>query len=157
MNTHLEYPQGHNRSSVISWFGCCSGLHIFLIIQQKYLWCSGEGKLEKQFRMTCVGCDLFVCYRSEEDLELAPFIYIVDGAVSSVAAETNPHVHLTWTFFDRFNLFFLFCKLKVMKTVGCSCTPLHQSVARWTCASCHWSRRPGTTFSNNKYVMLFLD
>ena len=108
VNTHLEYPQGHNRSSVLSWFGCCSGLHIFLIIQQKYLWCSGEGKLEKQFRMTCVGCDLFVCYRSEEDLELAPFIYIVDGAVSSVAAETNPHVQLMWTFFDRFNLFFYF-------------------------------------------------
>ncbi|OEL17461.1 UPF0235 protein [Dichanthelium oligosanthes] len=51
----------------------------------------GEGKLEKQFRMSCVGCDLFVCYRSEEDLELAPFIYVVDGALSSVAAETNPH------------------------------------------------------------------
>ncbi|KAK1594268.1 hypothetical protein QYE76_017639 [Lolium multiflorum] len=51
----------------------------------------GEGKLEKQFRMTCVGCDLFVCYRSGEDLELAPFIYVVDGALSSVAAETNPH------------------------------------------------------------------
>lgn len=42
--------------------------------------------------MTCVGCDLFVCYRSEEDLELAPYIYVVDGALSSVAAETNPHV-----------------------------------------------------------------
>ncbi|KAL6871581.1 hypothetical protein ACP4OV_014410 [Aristida adscensionis] len=51
----------------------------------------GEGKLEKQFRMSCVGCDLFVCYRSEEDLDLAPFIYVVDGALSSVAAETNPH------------------------------------------------------------------
>ncbi|CAN6223012.1 unnamed protein product, partial [Urochloa humidicola] len=51
----------------------------------------GEGKLEKQFRMSCVGCDLFVCYRSEEDLEHAPFIYVVDGALSSVAAETNPH------------------------------------------------------------------
>ncbi|KAJ6824847.1 UPF0235 proteinisoform X1 [Iris pallida] len=50
----------------------------------------GEGKLEKQFRMTCMGCELFVCYRSEEDLELAPFIYVVDGALSSVAAETNP-------------------------------------------------------------------
>ncbi|XP_026656419.1 UPF0235 protein At5g63440-like isoform X2 [Phoenix dactylifera] len=50
----------------------------------------GEGKLEKQFRMTCTGCELFVCYRSEEDLEGAPFIYVVDGALSSVAAETNP-------------------------------------------------------------------
>ncbi|BAF21320.1 UPF0235 protein At5g63440 isoform X1 [Oryza sativa Japonica Group] len=51
----------------------------------------GEGKLEKQFRMSCLGCGLFVCYRSEEELELAPFIYVVDGALSSVAAETNPH------------------------------------------------------------------
>ncbi|OAY72669.1 UPF0235 protein [Ananas comosus] len=50
----------------------------------------GEGKMEKQFRMICVGCELFVCYRSEEDLELAPFVYIVDGALSSVVAETNP-------------------------------------------------------------------
>ncbi|PKU79457.1 hypothetical protein MA16_Dca000802 [Dendrobium catenatum] len=50
----------------------------------------GEGKLEKQFRMSCVGCELLVCYRSEEDLELASLIYIVDGALSSVAAETNP-------------------------------------------------------------------
>ncbi|XP_039133024.1 UPF0235 protein At5g63440 isoform X2 [Dioscorea cayenensis subsp. rotundata] len=50
----------------------------------------GEGMLEKQFRMSCVGCDLLVCYRSAEDLDLAPFIYVVDGALSSVAAETNP-------------------------------------------------------------------
>ncbi|RRT53071.1 hypothetical protein B296_00046331 [Ensete ventricosum] len=50
----------------------------------------GEGKLEKQFRMSCSGCELFVCYRSEETLEHATFIYIVDGALSSVAAETNP-------------------------------------------------------------------
>ncbi|XP_010248976.1 PREDICTED: UPF0235 protein At5g63440-like isoform X2 [Nelumbo nucifera] len=50
----------------------------------------GEGKLEKQFRMSCMGCGLFVCYRAEEDLETAPFIYIVDGSLSSVAAETNP-------------------------------------------------------------------
>nr|CAB3456345.1 unnamed protein product [Digitaria exilis] len=27
----------------------------------------------------------------KEDLEHAPFIYVVDGALSSVAAETNPH------------------------------------------------------------------
>ncbi|KAF6150057.1 hypothetical protein GIB67_002839 [Kingdonia uniflora] len=52
----------------------------------------GEGKLEKQFRMACIGCGLFVCYRSEEDLESAPFIYVVDGAVSSISAETNPQV-----------------------------------------------------------------
>ncbi|KAG6517325.1 hypothetical protein ZIOFF_020710 [Zingiber officinale] len=50
----------------------------------------GEGKLEKQYRMNCVGCELFVCYRSEEVLEHASFIYIVDGALSSIAAETNP-------------------------------------------------------------------
>jgi hypothetical protein len=58
--------------------------------------------------MSCVGCDLFVCYRSEEELELAPFIYVVDGALSSVAAETNPHVHIMETFFDHFNLIFDF-------------------------------------------------
>lgn len=52
----------------------------------------GEGKLEKQFRMNCVGCELFVFYRSEEDLEGASFIYVVDGALSTVAAETNPQV-----------------------------------------------------------------
>eukprot|EP00262_Sarcandra_glabra_P021839 TRINITY_DN939_c1_g1_i2.p1 TRINITY_DN939_c1_g1~~TRINITY_DN939_c1_g1_i2.p1 ORF type:complete len:170 (+),score=21.77 TRINITY_DN939_c1_g1_i2:106-615(+) len=50
----------------------------------------GEGKLEKQFRMTCMGCGLFVCYRSDEDSEVAQYIYVVDGALSSVAAETNP-------------------------------------------------------------------
>ncbi|XP_009616970.1 UPF0235 protein At5g63440 isoform X2 [Nicotiana tabacum] len=50
----------------------------------------GEGKLEKQFRMSCKGCGLFVCYRSEEDLETASFIYVVDGALSTIAAETNP-------------------------------------------------------------------
>lgn len=44
--------------------------------------------------MTCTGCELLVCYRSDEDLELAPFIYVVDGALSSVAAETNPQVHM---------------------------------------------------------------
>lgn len=58
---------------------------------------SGEGKLEKQFRMSCVGCELFVCYRSEEDLEHAPYIYVVDGALSSVAAETNPQVRNIFT------------------------------------------------------------
>ncbi|KAJ8772293.1 hypothetical protein K2173_027470 [Erythroxylum novogranatense] len=50
----------------------------------------GEGKLEKQFRMNCMGCGLFVCYRAEEDLDFASFVYIVDGALSTVAAETNP-------------------------------------------------------------------
>ncbi|KAK9120070.1 hypothetical protein Scep_018163 [Stephania cephalantha] len=50
----------------------------------------GEGKMEKQFRMACVGCGLFVCYRAEESLEFASFIYVVDGGLSSIAAETNP-------------------------------------------------------------------
>ncbi|CAI9113085.1 OLC1v1013621C2 [Oldenlandia corymbosa var. corymbosa] len=50
----------------------------------------GEGKLEKQFRMNCVTCGLFVCYRAEEDLYSASVIYVVDGALSSIAAETNP-------------------------------------------------------------------
>jgi hypothetical protein len=57
-----------------------------------YVWfvTSGEGKMERQFRMNCIGCELFVCYRAEENLETASFIYIVDGALSAVAAETNP-------------------------------------------------------------------
>uniref|UniRef100_A0A0D3BFF6 Myb-like domain-containing protein n=3 Tax=Brassica oleracea var. oleracea TaxID=109376 RepID=A0A0D3BFF6_BRAOL len=50
----------------------------------------GEVKLERQFRMNCIGCELFVCYRAEESLETAAFVYIVDGALSAVAAETNP-------------------------------------------------------------------
>ncbi|XP_019093881.1 PREDICTED: UPF0235 protein At5g63440-like isoform X1 [Camelina sativa] len=50
----------------------------------------GEGKIERQFRMNCIGCELFVCYRAEESLETTSFIYIVDGALSAVAAETNP-------------------------------------------------------------------
>ncbi|TVU39630.1 hypothetical protein EJB05_13057 [Eragrostis curvula] len=66
------------------------GSKVWTLVNNLQIKC-GEGKLEKQFRMSCVGCDLFVCYRSEEDLELAPFIYVVDGALSSVAAETNPH------------------------------------------------------------------
>eukprot|EP00249_Psilotum_nudum_P010079 c22319_g1_i2 orf=214-912(+) len=50
----------------------------------------GEGKVERQFRMNCAGCGLFVCYRPEEDLNTASYIYVADGALSSVAAETNP-------------------------------------------------------------------
>lgn len=46
--------------------------------------------------MNCIGCGLFVCYRAEEDLETASFIYIVDGALSTVAAETNPQVPLNF-------------------------------------------------------------
>lgn len=56
----------------------------------KHLLKRGEGMVERQFRMKCTGCELFVCYRSEEDLETAPLLYITDGALSSVAAETNP-------------------------------------------------------------------
>lgn len=54
--------------------------------------CRGEGKVEKQYRMKCGGCGLFVLYRSEEDLEAAPYLYVTEGALSSVAAETNPQV-----------------------------------------------------------------
>ncbi|XP_021847604.1 UPF0235 protein At5g63440 isoform X2 [Spinacia oleracea] len=50
----------------------------------------GEGMIEKQHRMNCLGCGLFVCYRAEEELEHASFIYIIDGALSTIAAETNP-------------------------------------------------------------------
>ncbi|XP_073272330.1 UPF0235 protein At5g63440-like [Primulina huaijiensis] len=50
----------------------------------------GEGKVEKQFRMNCVGCELLVYYRAEEDVTSASFIYVVDGALSTIAAETNP-------------------------------------------------------------------
>ncbi|XP_065876693.1 uncharacterized protein [Euphorbia lathyris] len=56
---------------------------------EKVLLKRGEGKLEKQFRMNCMGCGLFVCYRAE-DLEFTSFIYVIDGALSTVAAETNP-------------------------------------------------------------------
>ncbi|KAL1563640.1 UPF0235 protein isoform X2 [Salvia divinorum] len=49
-----------------------------------------EGKVERQYRMNCVGCELFVCYRAEEDLESTSYIYVVDGALSTIAAETNP-------------------------------------------------------------------
>lgn len=51
--------------------------------------------------MKCNGCGLFVCYRCEEDLEAAPYLYVTDGALSSVAAETNPQVSesdLQWIF-----------------------------------------------------------
>eukprot|EP00271_Cylindrocystis_brebissonii_P006738 TRINITY_DN19525_c0_g1_i1.p1 TRINITY_DN19525_c0_g1~~TRINITY_DN19525_c0_g1_i1.p1 ORF type:complete len:273 (+),score=62.39 TRINITY_DN19525_c0_g1_i1:383-1201(+) len=52
----------------------------------------GETKVEKQFRMKCANptCELFVCYRSEESVEAAKFIYMLNGALSAVAAETNP-------------------------------------------------------------------
>ncbi|KAK3040642.1 hypothetical protein RJ639_026963 [Escallonia herrerae] len=50
----------------------------------------GEGKLEKQFRMNCMNCGLLVCYRAEEDLESASYIYVIDGALSAIAAETHP-------------------------------------------------------------------
>ncbi|XP_004497424.1 UPF0235 protein At5g63440 [Cicer arietinum] len=50
----------------------------------------GQGKLEKQYRMNCIGCGLFVCYRAESDFDTSSFIYVLDGALSTVAAETNP-------------------------------------------------------------------
>nr|AFK43511.1 unknown [Lotus japonicus] len=49
-----------------------------------------QGKVEKQFRMNCIGCALFVCYRAEHDFDSSSFIYVLDGALSTVAAETNP-------------------------------------------------------------------
>lgn len=54
--------------------------------------------MEKQYRMKCGGCGLFVCYRCEEDLEAALYLYVTDGALSSVAAETNPQVTRYSTF-----------------------------------------------------------
>ncbi|XP_024525762.1 UPF0235 protein At5g63440 isoform X3 [Selaginella moellendorffii] len=50
----------------------------------------GEGRAEKQYRMKCSGCGLFVCYRAEEDLQAAELLYVIDGSLSSMAAETNP-------------------------------------------------------------------
>lgn len=44
--------------------------------------------------MNCVGCELLVCYRAEEDMASASFVYVVDGALSTIAAETNPQVTL---------------------------------------------------------------
>lgn len=56
----------------------------------KHLLNRGEGKVERQFRMLCGGCQLFVAYRSEESPESAKILYVAPGALSSVAAETNP-------------------------------------------------------------------
>lgn len=116
-----------------------------------YVWfvTSGEGKMERQFRMNCIGCELFVCYRAEENLETASFIYIVDGALSAVAAETNPQVWLvSYNFFNS--------KIKNLKInmlwrhTGCTCTSLHFPTRRWTCSGCNRSGRPCTTLSNHK-------
>ena len=71
---------------------CTFGGRICFIVTTESFYCSGEGKLEKQFRMNCIGCGLFVIYRSEEDLDSASFIYVVDGALSTIAAETNRQV-----------------------------------------------------------------
>ncbi|GJN25069.1 hypothetical protein PR202_gb12853 [Eleusine coracana subsp. coracana] len=49
-----------------------------------------EGPESDLFVYYCKHCASHVLI-TEEDLELAPFIYVVDGALSSVAAETNPH------------------------------------------------------------------
>ncbi|KAM3235463.1 protein isoform X2 [Capsicum annuum] len=69
------------------------GLNSDLLVYYCKYWSSHiliSGKLEKQFRMSCKVCGLFVCYQTEEDLENASFIYVVDGALSTIAAKTNP-------------------------------------------------------------------
>jgi hypothetical protein len=79
----------------------CVRLQVFQwLFLTVHLVCRGEGKVEKQFRMNCGGCGLFVCYRSEEDLQEAPYLYVTDGALSSVAAETNPQVSHKFVFLD---------------------------------------------------------
>ncbi|PHT27616.1 Protein root UVB sensitive 1, chloroplastic [Capsicum baccatum] len=40
------------------------------------------------------GCGLFDCYRAE-DLETASFIYVVDGELTTIVAETNPQILLS--------------------------------------------------------------
>ena len=90
----------------------------------------GEGKLEKQFRMNCIGCGLFVCYRAEEDLETASFIYAVDGALSTVAAETNPQVQkmIVEYFFHPLSMFLHFFSYLEFAKYLCSRTETHISV-----------------------------
>lgn len=51
----------------------------------------------------------------------------------------------------KFNLL-VFSRSNDREPAGCSCTSLHHTTGRWTCPSSHWSGRPGTTFSNNKYA-----
>jgi hypothetical protein len=53
--------------------------------------------VERQFRMSCPGCELFVCYRAEEDHDTAKYLYILDKALNQGAAEANPKVSpRTW-------------------------------------------------------------
>lgn len=40
--------------------------------------------------MNCLNCELFVCYRSDQDMESAKFIYFLEGALSTMASEANP-------------------------------------------------------------------
>eukprot|EP00899_Mesostigma_viride_P010760 jgi/Mesvir1/19686/Mv09955-RA.1 len=47
-----------------------------------------DDKVERQWRMKCSGCQLFVAYRSEE--EKPRLIYLVDGALSGLAQEGDP-------------------------------------------------------------------
>eukprot|EP00850_Spirogloea_muscicola_P016782 SM000139S00099 [mRNA] locus=s139:174862:177132:+ [translate_table: standard] len=61
----------------------------------KHILKRGDDKFERQYRMKCAGCDLLVCYRSEESMENAKLIYVTQGSLSSVAAETNPQVNGT--------------------------------------------------------------
>jgi len=102
----------------------CSDYVVLLVYQQvprsmirASVVCRGEGKVEKQYRMKCGGCGLFVCYRCEEDLEAAPYLYVTDGALSSVAAETNPQVTCAcskgrrWSFTSRGHL----CVMSISK------------------------------------------
>eukprot|EP00850_Spirogloea_muscicola_P007812 SM000040S14824 [mRNA] locus=s40:530920:533193:- [translate_table: standard] len=56
----------------------------------KHILKRGDDKFERQYRMKCAGCDLLVCYRSEESMDNAKLIYVTQGSLSSVAAETNP-------------------------------------------------------------------
>ncbi|GAQ93507.1 hypothetical protein KFL_015910010 [Klebsormidium nitens] len=50
----------------------------------------GESMVERQFRMSCPGCELLVCYRAEEDPATAKYLYILDKALNQGAAEANP-------------------------------------------------------------------
>lgn len=74
--------------------------------------------------MNCIGCELFVCYRAEENLETASFVYIVDGALSAVAAETNPQVQLVSIKFSFAGIRNSIINL-LWRLTGCTSTSLH--------------------------------
>ncbi|GBG61510.1 hypothetical protein CBR_g21852 [Chara braunii] len=77
----------------------------------------GESKVERQYRMKCAGCELFVCYRAEENLEAAKYVYVAEGALSTVAAETNPQ--------------------NGVSCAGCTRAALHITNGRWLGTSSH--------------------